>query len=175
MGTQCLLSLCLLMTFHGGYEFHKQTSKLFFYPPLFTVNPACYSRFFLLFVDGLGILAGDVAPGRQVRVFEDGERFKSGHLICNPLPEVNVGNMKLKAKVQYLGKRAYYEIAPEAGGIYQARLLRYEGGDWVTPPPCITLVKSVRRWAGSHEERPLLEALGRVIDRRVRGSNPHDI
>jgi hypothetical protein len=83
--------------------------------------------------------------------------------------------MKLRAKVQYLGKRAYYEIAPEAGNIYQARLLKYEGGDLVTPPQHITLVKSVRRWAGSHEERPLVDALGRVIDRRVRGNNPHHV
>ena len=74
--------------------------------------------------------------------------------------------MKLKAKVQYLGKRAHYEIAPEAAGVYQARLLKYEGGDLLAPPPHIILVKSVRRWVGSHEERPLLEALGRVIDRR---------
>lgn len=83
--------------------------------------------------------------------------------------------MKLKAAVQYLGKRAYYEIVPEAGGIYQARLLTYKGGDIVTPPQSITLVKSVRRWAGSHNERPLVDALGRVIDRRIRGSNPHDV
>ena len=83
--------------------------------------------------------------------------------------------MKLKAKVEYLGKRASYEIAPDARGVYQARLLSYKGGDMVTPPQCITLVKSVRRWAGSHEEQPLINALGRVIDRRVRGSNPHDV
>jgi hypothetical protein len=83
--------------------------------------------------------------------------------------------MKLKAKVQYLGKRAYYEISPEAGGIYQASLLRYEGGDIAAPPQEVTLVKSVRRWAGSNEERPLVDALGQVIDRRVRGSNPHNV
>lgn len=83
--------------------------------------------------------------------------------------------MKLRAKVQYLGKRAYYEIFPEAGGVYQARLLKYEGGDWLTPPERITLVRSVRRWAGSHGERPLLDALGRIIDRRGRSSHPHDV
>lgn len=83
--------------------------------------------------------------------------------------------MKLKAVVQYLGKRATYEIAPDAGGIYQARLLRYKGGDLFAPPQTITLVKSVRRWAGSHEERSLVDALGQVIDRRVRGSHPHAV
>lgn len=83
--------------------------------------------------------------------------------------------MKLKAVIQYLGKRATYEISPDTAGIYQARLLRYNGGDLVTPPQEITLVRSVRRWAGSNEERPVIDALGKIIDRRVRGSNPHDV
>lgn len=91
-----------------------------------------------------------------------------------PIYEENERKMKLKAVVAYLGKRAHYEIAPEAHGIYQARLLRYEGGDLITPPPWITLVRSVRRWVGSTGERLLVQALGRVIDRRVRGSHqPH--
>jgi hypothetical protein len=83
--------------------------------------------------------------------------------------------MGWKAKVDYLGGRAHYEIAPEAGGIFQARLLKYTGGDMVTPPAQITLVKSVRKWVGSSEERPLIAALGQVVDRRVRGSHPHDV
>jgi hypothetical protein len=83
--------------------------------------------------------------------------------------------MKWKAVVQYLGGRAVYEIAPDRGGIYQARLLRYSGGDIAAPPQEVTLVKSVRRWAGSNEERPLVDALGQVIDRRVRGGNPHNV
>lgn len=83
--------------------------------------------------------------------------------------------MKWRATVQYFGKRACYEITPDAGSIFQARLLSYEGGDMVMPPKSITLVKSVRRWAGSDEERPLVDALGAVIDCRVRGENPHEV
>lgn len=83
--------------------------------------------------------------------------------------------MKWRATVQYLGKRAYYEITPDAGGIYQARLLRYDGGDIIAPPQSVTLVRSVRRWAGSNEERLIVDALGAVIDRRVSGGNPHQV
>jgi hypothetical protein len=83
--------------------------------------------------------------------------------------------MKLRASIQYLGKQAYYEISPEAMGIYQARLLNYEGGDMVRPPEQITLVRSVRRWAGSNDERPLVDALGEVIEKRVRDGNPHKL
>ena len=81
--------------------------------------------------------------------------------------------MKLKAVVPFLGERAYYEVIPEAPDIYQARLIKYEGSDGVTPPQSITLVRSVRRWAGSYDERYFVDALGEAIDERVREGNPH--
>lgn len=47
-----------------------------------------------------------------------------------------------------LGDLAFYTISPDSFGIYQARLVRYEVPDLVTPPEHVLLVRSARRWVG---------------------------
>lgn len=83
--------------------------------------------------------------------------------------------MELKACVWYLGDPAYYSITPDDYGIYQARLVRYEGPDLVTPPEHVLLVRSARQWVGSCDEPWFIQDLGRIIDERVRGRDPHSL
>ena len=83
--------------------------------------------------------------------------------------------MEMKAVVQYLGDWAHYSITPESFGIYHARLTNYEGANGVTPPENIVLVRGVRKWVGSHEERALLNDLGRYIEDRVRDGEPNSL
>lgn len=83
--------------------------------------------------------------------------------------------MELEAVVTYLGEQAHYAVTPETGGIYQARLIRYEGPDVITPPETVTLVRGVRHWVGSTAESYLVDELGKAIEHRVRGSDPHAV
>ena len=83
--------------------------------------------------------------------------------------------MEMKAVVQYLGDWAHYTITPESSGIYLARLIRYEGANGITPPEDIVLVRGVRKWVGSYNERSLLNDLGRSIDDRVRDGEPNTL
>lgn len=83
--------------------------------------------------------------------------------------------MELKACVWYLGDLAHYAIFPDYSGIYQARLIRYEGPDVVTPPEYVLLVRSARQWVGSCDESWFVADLGRAIDERVRGGDPHSL
>ena len=76
--------------------------------------------------------------------------------------------MEWKAIVQYRGQYAHYEILPENGGIYQARLLKYEGPTRETPPQTILLVKGFRHWTGSYSEPYFIEELGKAIEERDR-------
>jgi hypothetical protein len=81
--------------------------------------------------------------------------------------------MKLKAVVQFLGDRAHYSITQVKKGIYDAKLLRYEGSSGVTPPEAVTLVRGVRHWVGSYDEPYFVDELGNAIEERVRHGNPH--
>lgn len=83
--------------------------------------------------------------------------------------------MELKACVWYLGDLAHYSITPDSYGIYQARLIKYEGPDGVTPPENVILVRSARQWVGSYEEPHFIQDLGNAIDERVRGGDPHSL
>jgi hypothetical protein len=58
----------------------------------------------------------------------------------------------------------HYKVFPEADGIFQAQLIRYEGCPTEEPPMELTLVKSFRRWTGSVNDSELLNGLGEVID-----------
>jgi hypothetical protein len=72
--------------------------------------------------------------------------------------------MEWKAVVIFYGNKAYYEVVHHDSGIYHARLIKYEGSSDTTPPECVTLVKSVSRWTGSHHEQELLDELGSAIE-----------
>lgn len=83
--------------------------------------------------------------------------------------------MEVKAVVTYLGGMAHYHIIPEANGIYLARLIRYEGADVVAPPETVTLVRGARHWVGSTKEQYMVDELGKALEQRVRGSDPHAV
>jgi hypothetical protein len=80
--------------------------------------------------------------------------------------------MEMRAVVQYRGEFAHYEITPDKQGIYQARLLKYEGPSGQTPPQTVLLVKSFRHWTGSFSEPYFIEALGKAIEERNREGDP---
>lgn len=75
--------------------------------------------------------------------------------------------MDLKAIVQYQGALAHYSISPENEGIYQARLLRYDGRPERTPPQKLTLIKGFDHWSGNCDRLDLLKELGNTIDKRL--------
>jgi hypothetical protein len=82
--------------------------------------------------------------------------------------------MELETVVQFNGGLAYYSISPESNGIYQARLLRYEGGSDRVPPAEVILVKGYRQWSGSFERQDLLNEIGKAIESRSRTGNPSE-
>jgi hypothetical protein len=52
-------------------------------------------------------------------------------------------------------------------------LLKYDGPNGYNPPESLILVKGERHWVSSCEERHFADDLGRVIEHRVRGGDPH--
>lgn len=81
--------------------------------------------------------------------------------------------MQVKVAVRYGDGLAHYVLTPESRGVYQARLLRWDGGSMAPPPREITLVKGVRQWVGSCDRPMLLQELGRALEPRVRGGDPN--
>jgi hypothetical protein len=81
--------------------------------------------------------------------------------------------MELKTCVWYAGDLAHYAVTPDQFGIYQARLIKYEGPDGITPPESVLLVRSARQWVGSYDEAGFIQDLGTAIDERVRDGDPH--
>jgi hypothetical protein len=58
----------------------------------------------------------------------------------------------------------HYNISREGPGIYQARLIRYEGCPTEEPPRDVVLTRGYRCWAGSANHPLLLNELGKMID-----------
>lgn len=85
--------------------------------------------------------------------------------------------MELKAVVQFEGGLAHYQISPESNGIYQARLLQYEGSMDKSPPVEVILVRGYRQWSGSFERQDLLNKIGDIIEERnrINTSEPNDV
>jgi hypothetical protein len=81
--------------------------------------------------------------------------------------------MELKTVVSYSGNLAHYVVTPNDFGVYHARLLKYEGPQGITPPESVLLVKGERHWISSCKERRLARDLGKAIEQRVRGADPH--
>src|SRR3954464_11772291 len=88
-----------------------------------------------------------------------------GHFICSSSMKKNT-KMELKAEVPFEGGTAHYQIYPEINGIYQARLLHYEGGSGKTPPEEVILVKGYRQWSGSYDRQDLLNEIGNAIENK---------
>lgn len=82
--------------------------------------------------------------------------------------------MELETVVPFNDGLAYYAISPESNGIYQARLLRYEGSLDRQPPAEIILVRGYRQWSGSAERQDLLNQIGKAIENRSRAGNPSE-
>jgi len=81
----------------------------------------------------------------------------------------------VKAVVQFEGGLAHYVVSPESNGIYQARLLQYEGGSPDKAPPSeVILVRGYRQWSGSDERQDLLNEIGNAIECRNRTGNPSE-
>lgn len=80
--------------------------------------------------------------------------------------------MEIKACVWYLGDLAHYAVTPDSYGIYQARLIKYEGPDVVIPPDHVLLVRSARHWVGSCDDTRFIQELGQAIEERVRHGDP---
>lgn len=70
--------------------------------------------------------------------------------------------------VRYKGAWAHYNISPETAGICEARLLKWEDEDQLSPPQHILLLRSMRHWVGSSDERALIDELGEVIENSFR-------
>ncbi len=79
-------------------------------------------------------------------------------------------DMELTAIVQFYGDPAHYVVTIEGDGIFNARLMGYEGPNIIAPPDNIILVRSVRKWSGSYSEKDFIEELGRAIDERQRNN-----
>jgi hypothetical protein len=67
----------------------------------------------------------------------------------------------------------HYNISREAHGIYQARLVRYEGCPTEEPPPELVLTRGYRCWAGSADYPLLLNELGKLIDSLSPANEPN--
>jgi hypothetical protein len=79
--------------------------------------------------------------------------------------------MNLEATVQYGNGRACFKIHKENPGIYYASLMYFEGSQHSSPPQEIMLVRGVRQWAGSHEDKTLLNELVKFIEEAYRKSS----
>ena len=80
--------------------------------------------------------------------------------------------MEMKAVVPFGEGMAHYLVSPESSGIYQARLVEFEGTAERMPPDEVILVKGYRQWSGSYERQDLLNSLGEAIESRIREGNP---
>ena len=80
--------------------------------------------------------------------------------------------MELKAVVPFGEGMAHYVVSPESSGIYQARLVEFDGDSNKLPPVEVILVKGYRQWSGSYERQDLLNSLGQAIENRSWEGNP---
>jgi hypothetical protein len=84
----------------------------------------------------------------------------------------NAFYMEMEAVVPFDEGIAHYLVSPDNSGIYQARLVQFEGNAGRMPPNEVILVKGYRQWSGSYERQDLLNSLGEAIEMRIREGNP---
>ena len=75
--------------------------------------------------------------------------------------------MNVTTTITHKGAPACFEIRKEAPGIYQALLVSYEGETSDAPPSGITLIRGIRYWAGSVNDKALLTQLGLSIEQSL--------
>src|SRR6476660_2012057 len=75
--------------------------------------------------------------------------------------------MKLEAEVRINEATAQFSVSPKGPGMYQAKLMRFNGMPNEAPPSRIILIRSVRQWTGSCDNEKLMNQLGQEIDRVV--------
>ena len=75
--------------------------------------------------------------------------------------------MKLRAVVKYLGALAHYIVKRIGGGIYEARLLQYEGTPDLQPPKEILMVRNVGHWSGDIEDKTLTDKIGYSLEQEA--------
>lgn len=80
--------------------------------------------------------------------------------------------MVINAVVPFEEGLAHYIVSPESNGIYQARLVDFQGVAERKPPAEVILVKGYRQWSGSYDRQDLLNQIGSVIESRVRQGSP---
>jgi hypothetical protein len=73
--------------------------------------------------------------------------------------------------VRYRKGEACYTIKRESPGIYLASLMYYHGNNSQGPPPEITLIRGIRYWTGSFDDKLLLNELGKTIEQSFRTAN----
>jgi hypothetical protein len=78
--------------------------------------------------------------------------------------------MRFNATIQHKAALAFYEIYREAPGIYSAELTYYEGATCNMPPIQINLVRGIRQWAGSVDDKKILNSLGAIIENNMNSS-----
>jgi len=76
--------------------------------------------------------------------------------------------MKLKAAVKYLGALAHYVVYRTRAGIYEARLLRYDGSPDFHPPHEILMIRGAGHWSGDIHDREFTDKIGYTIEEEAR-------
>lgn len=71
--------------------------------------------------------------------------------------------MNYSISIYYRNAYAHFELLREAKRIYTAELLRYDGIVENTPPKNILLLRGLRSWWGSAQDKELVKALGEHI------------
>lgn len=77
--------------------------------------------------------------------------------------------MWLSAIATYKGGLAHYQVVRKENDIFSAYLVRYDGKQAHQPPASLILVRGEKKWEGSLDDHSLLEQIGGVIDRRLKG------
>ncbi len=80
--------------------------------------------------------------------------------------------MVINAVVPFEEGLAHYIVSPESNGIYQAKLVDFQGVAQKQPPKEVILVKGYRQWSGSYDRQELLNQIGSIIESRVRKGDP---
>lgn len=71
--------------------------------------------------------------------------------------------MEVKAAIYYRNAYAHYRITREYKRVYHADLVFYDGDGTQTPPKSILMLRGIKTWWGSADDRELIKNLGEVI------------
>lgn len=71
--------------------------------------------------------------------------------------------MNYRISIYYRNAYAHFELIREANRIYTAELIHYDGCVEDSPPKIILLLRGIRVWWGSAEDKELVKVLGDYI------------